>query len=128
MHELADIPGWNDLVDRLGAAEPDVEHSYEFDLVHHSLRFPPVQWVPELFIDTREIIGEIAHAFGLEDVLNLLTAGSPLDELDDMFRIIDRPVAGWTARRHLASLQGAQASALWRRAIRGVEEHVRWLR
>ena len=127
-HDLAGIPGWDSLVDRLGAAEPDLEHSYEFDLIQHSLRFPPAQWVPELFIDTREVIGEIAKAFSLEGVLKLLTIGSPLDELDDMFRIIDKPIAGWGARRHLASLQGSQAGTLWRRAIRGVEEHMRWLR
>ena len=127
-HELADIPGWDSLVDRMGAAEPDVEHLYEFDLVQHSLRFPPAQWVPALFINTREVVGEIANAFRIEDVLELLTVGSPLDELDDTFRIIDRPIAGWSARRHLASLQGAQASTVWRRAIRGVEDHVRWLR
>ena len=127
-HELADIPGWDSLVDRMGAAEPDAEHSYEFDLIQRSLRFRPAQWVPELFIHTREVIGEIAKAFSLDDVLNLLTVGSPFDELDDMFRTIDRPIAGWRARRRLASLQGAQASALWRLAIRGVEEHVRWLR
>lgn len=129
-HELADVPGWQSLLDRLGgtAAEPDDENCYEFDLVLHSLRFPPAQWMPELFIASRDVIREIAEAFGLDDVRKLLEVGSPLDELDDLFRSVDRPIAGWGARRRLASLQGVAGETVWRRAIRGVEERVRWLR
>ncbi|MGC4808930.1 J domain-containing protein [Micromonospora sp. DT228] len=129
-HELSGVPGWESLLDRLGdtTIEPDDEHFYEFDLILHSLRFPPMQWVPALFIAHRDIIGEIAEAFSLDDVLNLLAAGSPLDQLDDLFRRAHRPLAGWGARRHLASLQGAQASTVWRKAVRGIEERVRWLR
>lgn len=129
-HGLAGIPGWESLLDRISdpAAEPDDEHRYEFDLVLHSLRFPPFQWVPALFIASREVVGEISEAFNLHQVLDLLTVGSPLDQLDDFFRTVDRPVAGWGARRRLGSLQGAQASTVWRKALRGLEERVRWVR
>ncbi|WP_280101385.1 DnaJ domain-containing protein [Micromonospora arborensis] len=129
-HELAGIPDWEGVLERIGGAEtePDDENCYEFDLIAHSLRFSPTQWVPALFINNRDLIRELAVAFSIDDVLNLLTVGSPLDHLDDLFRIVDRPIAGWSARRQLASLQGGQASILWRKAIRGVEERVRWLR
>ncbi|MGQ5265128.1 J domain-containing protein [Micromonospora sp. ZYX-F-536] len=128
-HELADIPEWESLVEQIGStAEPDDDHCYEFDLIAHSLRFAPTQWVPELFITNRDLIREISEAFNLDDVRKLLTVGSPLDRLDDLFRSVDRPIAGWGARRQLASLQGGQASTVWRKAIRGIEDHVRWLR
>ncbi|MEU7752223.1 hypothetical protein AB0B57_19410 [Micromonospora sp. NPDC049101] len=129
-HELSGVPGWESILDRIGDAafEPDDEHFYEFDLILHSLRFPPMQWVPALFVAHRDVVGEIAEAFRLDDVLNLLAAGSPLDQLDNLFRVADRPLAGWAARRHLASQPGAQVSTVWRRAVREVEEHVRWLR
>ncbi|MCG5469554.1 DnaJ domain-containing protein [Micromonospora sp. LAH09] len=129
-HGLGDIPGWEGLLARINdpAAEPDDEHRYEFDLVLHSLRFPPFQWVPALFIASRDVIREISEAFDVDQVLGLLTVGSPLDELDDLFRSVDRPVAGWGARRRLGSLEGSQASTLWRKALRGVEERVRWVR
>ncbi|MGC5031668.1 J domain-containing protein [Micromonospora sp. DT229] len=129
-HELADVPGWKDLLDRTtgGAVGPDEDHCYGFDLIQHSLRFSPAQWVPQLFVTTRDVIGEIAEAFSLDDVLRLLAAGSPLDHLDDLLRVVDRPIAGRSARRQLASLPGAQASTVWRRALRGVEERIRWLR
>ncbi|MET7667450.1 J domain-containing protein [Micromonospora luteifusca] len=129
-HELAGIPDWESVLDRIGGTEtePDDENCYEFDLILHSLRFAPTQWIPSLFITNRDLIRELAVAFNIDDVLKLLTVGSPLDHLDDLFRNVDRPIAGWGARRQLASLQGGQASILWRRAIRGVEERVRWLR
>ncbi|MFG1868626.1 J domain-containing protein [Micromonospora arborensis] len=128
--EVAGIPDWETALKRIDgtATEPDDEHFYEFDLIVHSLRFAPTQWMPALFITNRDLIRELAVAFSIDDVLQLLTVGSPLDHLDDLFRTVDRPFAGWGARRQLASLQGGQASALWRRAIRGVEERVRWLR
>jgi hypothetical protein len=117
-------------MDRMGstAKEPDDDHSFDFDLISYSLRFPPAQWVPTLFIAHRDLIREISEAFELADVLKLLTVGSPLDHLDDLFRIVDRPIAGWGARRQLASLQGGLFSGVWRKAIGGIEERVRWLR
>ncbi|MET7747924.1 DnaJ domain-containing protein [Micromonospora sp. NPDC005367] len=129
-HELAGMPSWADFVDQLGgaAAEPDDEHCFDLDLILYSLRYPPVQWVPALFIANRDFIREVAEAFDLGDVLKLLTVGSPLDHLDDLFRIADRPIAGWSARRQLASVDSGLVSSAWRKAIRGIEEHVRWLR
>ncbi|WP_247661490.1 J domain-containing protein [Micromonospora sp. U21] len=129
-HELATIAGWEGFMDRMGstAKEPDDDHSFDFDLIAYSLRFPPAQWVPTLFIAHRDLIREISEAFELADVLKLLTVGSPLDHLDDLFRIVDRPIAGWGARRQLASLQGGLFSGVWRKAIGGIEERVRWLR
>ncbi|MEV4659246.1 DnaJ domain-containing protein [Micromonospora sp. NPDC049301] len=129
-HELADIAGWESSVEQLGSAatEPEDDHCFEFDLIMYSLRYPPAQWVPKLFIANRDLIREISVAFNLGDVLTLLTVGSPLDHLDDLFRIADRPMAGWTARRQLASLNRGLVCTVWRKAILGVEEHVRWLR
>ncbi|MGW3604227.1 J domain-containing protein [Micromonospora sp. NPDC005161] len=129
-HELATIAGWDSFLDGMGstATEPDDEHTFDFDLISHSLRFPPAQWVPTLFIANRDLIREVSEAFELGDVLKQLAVGSPLDYLDDLFRIVDRPVAGWGARRQLASLQAGRFSGVWRGAIGGVEERVRWLR
>ncbi|RLP92868.1 J domain-containing protein [Micromonospora sp. BL4] len=129
-HELASIEGWESFLDGMGstATEPDDEHTFDFDLITYSLRFPPAQWVPTLFIANRDLIREISEAFELDGVLKHLAVGSPLDYLDDLFRVADRPVAGWGARRQLASLQGGLFSAVWRTAIGGIEERVRWLR
>ncbi|MFF0370189.1 J domain-containing protein [Micromonospora sp. NPDC005087] len=129
-HELATIKGWDSFLDGMGttATEPDDEHSFNFDLISYSLRFPPAQWVPTLFIANRDLIREVSEAFELDDVLKQLAVGSPLDYLDDLFRVVDRPVAGWGARRQLASLQGGRFSGVWRGAIGGIEERVQWLR
>ncbi|SCE77212.1 DnaJ domain-containing protein [Micromonospora coriariae] len=129
-HELATIAGWDSFLDGMGSTptEPDDEHSFDFDLITYSLRFPPAQWVPTLFIANRDLIREVSEAFELGDVLKQLAVGSPLDYLDDLFRVVDRPVAGWGARRQLASLQAGRFSGGWRGAIAGVEERVRWLR
>nr|WP_109818003.1 J domain-containing protein [Micromonospora acroterricola] len=129
-HELARLAGWEDFVDQLGstATEPDDDHCFDFDLVLYSLRYPPTQWVPALFVANRDFVREVSEAFSIDDVLRLLTVGSPLDYLDDLFRSVDKPVAGWGARRQLASLNGGLVSNAWRKALHGIEEHVRWLR
>ncbi|MFI7077322.1 J domain-containing protein [Micromonospora sp. NPDC049903] len=129
-HELAAVPGWDDFMNwalRTGMRDDD-EQSYDFDLIVYNLRFPITEWVPRLFIGHRDLVLELAEAFEWDDVRRLLRVGSPLDELDDLMRVADRPLSGWKARRQLGQLQSGPVNRAWRQVIRLVGAHVRWLR
>ncbi|WP_432050628.1 J domain-containing protein [Verrucosispora sp. NA02020] len=130
-HELATAPGWDDFMNwvlRTGMRDDDEEQSYDFDLIVYNLRFPIAQWVPRLFITHRDLVMEVAEAFEWDDVRTLLRVGSPLDRLDDLMRVADRPLTGWKARRQLGSFPSGPVNTAWRQVIRLVGAHVRWLR
>lgn len=129
-HELAGIPGWDDFMNSIlkSGISADDDRSFDFGLILYNIRRPVTDWVPRLFITNRDLVFEIAEAFELDEVLSLLSVGSPIDALDDLMRVVDRPVAGWSARRQLGSLESGFASTAWRKVIRQVEKRVRWLR
>ncbi|GAB3862410.1 hypothetical protein GCM10029963_68520 [Micromonospora andamanensis] len=129
-HELADVPGWDDFMNSIlkNGISADNDRSFDFGLILYNIRRPVTDWVPRLFITNRDLIMEIAEAFQIADVLGLLSAGSAIDTLDDLMRIVDRPLAGWGARRRLEAMDSGSASTAWRKVIRQVEKRVRWLR
>ncbi|GIJ21464.1 J domain-containing protein [Micromonospora lutea] len=129
-HDLADIPGWDDFMNsilRTGISADD-DRSFDFELMLYNIRRPPTDWVPRLFIPNRDLIFEIAEAFELGQVLILMRVGSPIDVVDDLLRVVDRPLAGWGARRQLGTVEAGLASVAWRQVLRYVENRIRWLR
>lgn len=129
-HELAGIPGWDGFMNSILKTGIDTEddQSFDFGLILYNLRSPAAEWVPRIFITNRDLIIEIAEAFELDEVLSLLGVGTPIDTFDNLLRVVDRPLAGWSARRQLGSLQPGYASTAWRKVIRHTEKRIRWLR
>ncbi|MEV2241388.1 J domain-containing protein [Micromonospora sp. NPDC049891] len=129
-HELAAIPGWDDFMNSIlkSGISADDDRSFDFGLILYNIRRPVTDWVPRLFITNRDLIMEIAEAFEITEALGLLSAGSAIDTVDDLMRVVDRPVAGWGARRRLEAMDTGSASTAWRKVIRQVEKRVRWLR
>ncbi|GIJ31844.1 J domain-containing protein [Micromonospora sediminimaris] len=129
-HELAAVPGWDEFMNSILKAgiSVDDDRSYDFGLILYSIRRPVTDWVPRLFITNRDLLVDIAEAFGITEALEVLRVGSAIDTLDDLMRVADRPLAGWGARRRLDAMNSGPASIAWRRVIRNVEKRVRWLR
>lgn len=129
-HELAAVPGWDEFMNSILKAgiSVDDDRTYDFGLILYSIRRPVTDWVPRLFITNRDLLVDIAEAFGIAEALELLHVGSAIDTLDDLMRVADRPLAGWGARRRLDAMNSGPATTAWRRVIRTVEERVRWLR
>ncbi|MEG3637459.1 J domain-containing protein [Micromonospora palythoicola] len=129
-HELAAVPGWDEFMNSILKAgiSVDDDRSYDFGLILYSIRHPVTEWVPRLFITNRDLLVDIAEAFGIAEALELLHVGSAIDTLDDLMRVADRPLAGWGARRRLDAMNSGPATSAWRRVIRTVEKRVRWLR
>ncbi|GIJ12821.1 DnaJ domain-containing protein [Micromonospora andamanensis] len=129
-HELAAVPGWDEFMNSILKAgiSVDDDQSYDFGLILYSIRRPVTDWVPRLFITNRDLVVDIAEAFGITEALEVLRVGSAIDTLDDLMRVADRPLAGWGARRRLDAMNSAPAGIAWRRVIRNVEKRVRWLR
>ncbi|WBB91810.1 J domain-containing protein [Verrucosispora sp. WMMC514] len=129
-HELAAVPGWDEFMNSILKAgiSVDDDRTYDFGLILYSIRHPVTEWVPRLFITNRDLLVDIAEAFGIAEALELLHVGSAIDTLDDLMRVADRPLAGWGARRRLDAMNSGPATSAWRRVIRTVEKRVRWLR
>ena len=122
-HDLAALDGWADLAEELRAEDvvPADDDEYGLDLVVENLRGGHDVWEPDLLIGAGEVARDIGFACGLDDVLTVLSSGSPLDSLDEGLRS-----GGFLARRRLRKIGSEQAALGWRSVIGKISAAVEW--
>jgi hypothetical protein len=128
-HDLAQLDSWSALAERVETTDitPAGEDSYELDLVVENLRGGHDTWDFELLIAAGEIARDLGHALHLKPVILALSAGSPLDDLDESLRSASAGgVGGFLGRRRLRKIGAQQASLGWRSIIGKISAAVDW--
>ncbi|MFY1675179.1 DNA primase [Plantactinospora sp. WMMB334] len=128
-HDLAELDTWDQLVERLEPADiaPLDEDSYELDLVVENLRGGHDVWDPTLLIEAGEIARDLAYALRLPAVLDMLSPGSSLDDLDEALRATTAGGFGRIRGRRRLKKIGAQTASLgWRTIIGKISAAVDW--
>lgn len=122
-HDMTQLKEWKKLVGKLKASDvkPDEDDTYELDLVVENLRGGPEAWDPALVLRAGEIARDLGYALQLKKVLVSLSAGSPLDDLDEALR-----ATGFFAKRKLRKIGSEQASLGWRTIIGKISSAVDW--
>lgn len=119
-HDLSQLETWPDLVKRIRTddIEPIDEDRYELDLVVENLRGGSDAWDAALILRAGEVARDLGYALRLEAVLVALSAGSPLDDLDEALRSAEAGgVGSFFARRKLRKIPAQQSSLAWRTVI-----------
>jgi hypothetical protein len=128
-HDMAQLDGWNELSDRLTPADiaPLDEDTYELDLVVENLRGGHDTWDPPLLIQAGEAARDIAYALRLPAVLDMLSTGSSLDDLDEALRsTVNGGIGGFLGRRRLKKIGAQTASLGWRTIVGKISAVVDW--
>lgn len=128
-HDLAVIDEYAELQERLGADDVvcDEDDTYELDLVVANLRGGHDAWEPELLIKAAEVGRDLGYALKNDSILGSLAPGSPLDDLDETFRVVvEGGLRGKLAKRRLRKNDSQQAAIAWRGVIAKVNDHVEW--
>jgi len=128
-HDLAAIDEYAELQERLTADDVacDEADTYELDLVVANLRGGHDAWEPELLIKAAEVGRDLGHALKNDSVNASLAPGSPLDDLDETFRVVvEGGLRGKLAKRRLKKNDSQQAAIAWRGVIAKVNDHVEW--
>lgn len=128
-HDLAVIEEYAELQDRLSVDDVvcDEDDTYELDLVVANLRGGQESWEPELLIKAAEVGRDLGYALKNDSVLSSLAPGSPLDDLDETFRVVvDGGLRGRLAKRRLKKNDSQQAAIAWRGVIAKINDHVEW--
>ncbi|WP_051325577.1 hypothetical protein [Glycomyces tenuis] len=128
-NDLAVIEEYADLQKRIStsAIACDEDDTYELDLVTANLRGGHDSWEPELLIKAAEIGRDLGYALRLESVVSALAPGSPLDDMDEAFRVIvDGGMRGMLAKRRLRKTGAEQAAIAWRGVIAKINGAVDW--
>nr|WP_239126390.1 DNA primase [Asanoa siamensis] len=128
-HDLAQVDTWTRLAERLEPANvaPLDEDSYELDLVVENLRGGHDSWDPPLIIEAGEVARDLAYALRLPSVLDMLSPGNSLDDLDEALRgVVDGGIGGFMARRRLRKIGAQTASLGWRTIIGKISAAVDW--
>ncbi|MEU6246396.1 DNA primase [Glycomyces sp. NPDC047010] len=128
-HDLAAIDEWDDLKDRVSEDDIacDEADTYELDLVVANLRGGQEAWEPELLIKAAEVGRDLGYALKNDSVITALAPGSPLDDLDETFRVVvDGGLKGKFAKRRLKRNDAQQAAIAWRGVIAKINDHVEW--
>lgn len=123
------IPEWEKVRSDLGAQHivPADEDRYELDLVVENLRGGHDAWDAELLIKAGEICRDLGHALRLESVINALSPGSPLDDLDEALRAAESGrLTAFFARRRVRRVGSQQAALAWRSIIGKISTSVDW--
>jgi hypothetical protein len=128
-HDLRQLDTWPELVKRISTEDvvPLPEDTYELDLVVGNLRGGRDAWDPGLIIQAGEIARDLGYALRLEPVIEALSSGSPLDDLDETLRATEAGgFGGFLARRRLKKI-GAEAAPLgWRTIIGKISSVADW--
>ncbi|WFE38372.1 DNA primase [Micromonospora sp. WMMD998] len=127
--DLSQLDSWNELSERLEPADvaPLDEDTYELDLVVENLRGGHDAWDPALLIEAGEIARDLAYALRLPAVLDMLSAGSSLDDLDEALRAsVNGGVGGFLGRRRLKKIGAQTASLGWRTIVGKISAVVDW--
>lgn len=128
-NDLSQLDSWNELSERV---EPDDiapldEDVYELDLVVENLRGGHDAWDPTLLIEAGEIARDLSYALRLPAVLDMLSAGSSLDDLDEALRAsVNGGVGGFLGRRRLKKIGAQTASLGWRTIVGKISAVVDW--
>jgi hypothetical protein len=128
-NDLAQIDTWDELVERIRPADvaPLDEDSYELDLVVENLRGGHDTWDSRLLIEAGEVARDLAYAIRLPAVLDMLSAGSSLDDLDEALRATaGGGIGGFMGRRRLKKIGAQTASLGWRTIIGKISAAVDW--
>ncbi|MEU6073030.1 DNA primase [Micromonospora sp. NPDC047074] len=128
-NDLAQLDSWNELAERVEPADiaPLDEDIYELDLVVENLRGGHDTWDPTLLIEAGEVARDLAYALRLPAVLDMLSAGSSLDDLDEALRAtVDGGVGGFFGRRRLKKIGAQTASLGWRTIVGKISAVVDW--
>lgn len=128
-HDLAAIEEYADLQERLGVEDVVCEEddTYELDLVVANLRGGHDTWEPELLIKAAEVGRDLGYALRNDSVVGALAPGSPLDDLDETFRVVEAGgLRGKLAKRRLRKNDAQQAAIAWRGVIAKINDHVDW--
>lgn len=128
-NDLSQLDSWNELSERLEPADiaPLDEDTYELDLVVENLRGGHDAWDHELLIEAGEIARDLAYALRLPAVLDMLSADSSLDDLDEALRAsVNGGVGGFLGRRRLKKIGAQTASLGWRTIVGKISAVVDW--
>ncbi|MGW0431592.1 DNA primase [Micromonospora sp. NPDC003197] len=128
-NDLAQLDTWDELVERLEPAHiaPLDEDSYELDLVVENLRGGHDVWDPTLIIEAGEVARDLAYGLRLPSVLDMLSSGSSLDDLDEALRsTANGGLGGFFGRRRLKKIGAQTASLGWRTIIGKISAAVDW--
>jgi len=128
-HDLSQLDTWSELVEKISVDDvvPLAEDSYELDLVVENLRGSRDQWDANLVIQAGEVARDLGYALRIDPIVSALSAGSPLDDLDEALRATESGGLGsFFARRKLKKI-GAEAAPLgWRTIIGKISSVVDW--
>lgn len=128
-NDLSQLDSWGELSERVEPADiaPLDEDIYELDLVVENLRGGHDTWDPTLLIEAGEVARDLAYALRLPAVLDMLSAGSSLDDLDEALRAtVDGGVGGFFGRRRLKKIGAQTASLGWRTIVGKISAVVDW--
>ncbi|WKU04120.1 DNA primase [Micromonospora sp. HUAS LYJ1] len=128
-NDMAQLDGWNELSERVEPADiaPRDEDTYELDLVVENLRGGHDTWDPTLLIEAGEVARDLSYALRLPAVLDMLSAGSSLDDLDEALRAsVNGGVGGFLGRRRLKKIGAQTASLGWRTIVGKISAVVDW--
>jgi hypothetical protein len=128
-HDLAQLDKWATLAERVQSTDidPQPEDRYELDLVVENLRGGHDTWDLPLLIAAGEVARDLGYALRLKPVILALSAGSPLDDLDESLRSAESGgMGGFFGRRRLKKIGAQQASLGWRSVIGKISAAVDW--
>ena len=128
-NDLSQLDSWNELSERVEPADiaPLDEDTYELDLVVENLRGGHDTWDPTLLIEAGEVARDLAYALRLPAVLDMLSAGSSLDDLDEALRAtVNGGIGGFLGRRRLKKIGAQTASLGWRTIVGKISAVVDW--
>ncbi|MEV4118148.1 DNA primase [Micromonospora sp. NPDC049645] len=128
-NDLSQLDSWNELSERVEPADiaPLDEDTYELDLVVENLRGGHDTWDSTLLIEAGEVARDISYALRLPAVLDMLSAGSSLDDLDEALRATaNGGIGAFMGRRRLKKIGAQTASLGWRTIVGKISAVVDW--
>ncbi|MGI5525424.1 DNA primase [Micromonospora sp. CA-259024] len=128
-NDLSQLDSWNELSERVEPADiaPLDEDTYELDLVVENLRGGHDTWDSTLLIEAGEIARDLSYALRLPAVLDMLSAGSSLDDLDEALRATaNGGIGAFMGRRRLKKIGAQTASLGWRTIVGKISAVVDW--
>ncbi len=106
---------------------PLEDDTYELDLVVENLRGGPDAWDAPLILKAGEVARDVSFALRIDPVMVALSAGSPLDDLDDALRSAGNGgIGSLFAKRKLRKIPAQQSSLAWRTIIGKISAAADW--
>jgi hypothetical protein len=128
-HDLSQLDTWDTVVKRVTGRDivPLEEDTYELDLVVENLRGGSDVWDAPLILRAGEIARDLSFALRIDPVLVAMSAGTPLDQLDEALRAAEAGgVGALFARRRLRKIPAQQSSLAWRTIIGKISAAADW--